>query len=448
MTSSTIAHGYAVLMAATLPWLHAYVLTWDVLLQAALAALAILAARLAAPRLGRAGARLAAHVRVASLRPLVDALGRTLPWMLFALLLSVAQEVLAANGVSIHLLRLVVSLALAWIVIRLSATLVRSPSLARLFAGAAWVFAALNIAGLIGPTVRLLGGIAFSVGTLHLSVLLLLKGAALLVALIWLANLVSTLIEHRLASARDITPAMQVLASKLLRAGLLTLAVVAALGAVGIDLTAFAVFSGAIGVGLGFGLQKVVSNLVSGVILLLDRSIKPGDVIELDGTYGWITRLNARFVSVVTRDGTEHLIPNEDLITQRVVNWTYSDELVRLKVSFGIAYGADVHAARRLALEAAARVPRVLGTPAPICLLTELGDSAVELELRFWIADPRDGTANVRSDMLLAVWDAFHAAGIEFPFPQRDLNIRDPDRLARAVARAFGEAAFREVPRD
>jgi small-conductance mechanosensitive channel len=148
------------------------------------------------------------------------------------------------------------------------------------------------------------------------------------------------------------------------------LAVVIALNSVGIDLTAFAVFSGAIGVGVGFGLQKVVSNLISGVILLLDRSIKPGDVIEIAGTYGWITRLNARFVSVSTRDGIEHLIPNEDLITQRVTNWSYSNDSVRLHVGIGVSYSADVREAMRLCIEATKDVKRIRETAPPMCAAT------------------------------------------------------------------------------
>ena len=199
---------------------------------------------------------------------------------------------------------------------------------------------------------------------------------------------------------------MQVLITKLTKITLLTLAVVLALGSVGIDLTAFAVFSGAIGVGIGFGLQKVVSNLISGVILLLDRSIKPGDVIQIDNTYGWITQLNARYVSVSTRDGLEYLIPNEDLITQRVVNWTYSSDAVRLHVDIGISYGSDLHKAMAIAIEAAVAATRVLGDPKPICLLTGFGDSSVNLQLRFWIGDPRNGTANVRSDVMLQVGTA------------------------------------------
>ncbi len=210
--------------------------------------------------------------------------------------------------------------------------------------------------------------------------------------LVWLANLVSRLAEQRLASFTGLAPAMQVLASKLVRIGLLTLAVGGGTGRRRHRPHRLRRVSGAIGVGIGFGLQKVVSNLISGVILLLDRSIKPGDVIEIGGTYGWITKLNARFVSVVTRDGLEHLIPNEDLITQRVVNWTYSNDLVRLHIPVGVGYQSDVRAAMRLIIEAAEAVERVLKTPKPICLLTGFGDSAVDLEARFWINDPRNGT--------------------------------------------------------
>jgi small-conductance mechanosensitive channel len=230
----------------------------------------------------------------------------------------------------------------------------------------------------------------------------------------------------------ELTPAMQVLTSKLVRFSLITLAVVLALGSVGIDLTALAVFSGAVGVGIGLGLQKVVSNLVSGVILLVDRSIKPGDVIEMEGTYGWITSLNARYVSLATRDGKELLIPNEDLITGRVTNWWYTSDLIRQSVHVGVSYESDLHLAMRLAVDAAGAVSRILEVPKPACLLKEFGDSAVNLELRFWIQDPANGTANVRSEVMLRIWDLFREHGIEFPFPQRDLTLRNPEAVAEA----------------
>ncbi|MCR9113130.1 MAG: mechanosensitive ion channel, partial [Rhodobacteraceae bacterium] len=189
------------------------------------------------------------------------------------------------------------------------------------------------------------------------------------------------------------------------------------------DLTGLAVLSGAIGVGLGFGLQKVVSNLVSGVIILLDKSIKPGDVISLGETFGWINSLGARYVSVVTRDGREYLIPNEDLITGQVVNWSHSNEFVRLDIYFGTAYGDDPHEVRRIAIEAAKGVDRVLGFKPPVCHIVGFGDSSVDYILRFWISDPTGGLTNIRGNVYLALWDAFQQNGISIPFPQREVRL-------------------------
>jgi len=263
--------------------------------------------------------------------------------------------------------------------------------------------------------------------------LLLVKGALALGLFLWLATLLARVVENRLGRLSELSPAMQVLTSKLVRFALITLATVLALGAVGIDLTAFAVFSGAVGVGIGLGLQKVVANLVSGVILLIDRSIKPGDVIEMDGSYGWITSLNARYVSLATREGKEILIPNEDLITGRVTNWSFSSDLIRLHVLLGVSYEADLHLAMRLAVEAAAEVSRSLDVPNPACLLKEFGDSAVNLEVRFWIRDPANGTANVRSEVMLRIWDLFHEHGVAFSSPQRELTLRNPEALAKTL---------------
>jgi small-conductance mechanosensitive channel len=181
------------------------------------------------------------------------------------------------------------------------------------------------------------------------------------------------------------------------------------------------------------------------VILLLDRSVKPGDVIAVGASYGWIDSLGARYVSVVTRDGIEYLIPNEELITSRVENWSYSNNLLRLRAPIGISYGADVRHAMRLCLDAARAAPRVLAQPEPACLLTGFGDSSVELELCFWIDDPQAGTSNVRSAVLLGVWDRFHEHGIEIPLPQRDLHIRTPAelRLVTTPAPADGRSRAR-----
>ena len=253
-----------------------------------------------------------------------------------------------------------------------------------------------------------------------------IEGLFSLAVLLWLATVCSRVLERRISRLPNLTPSVQVLFSKLLKIVLITIAIVAAIRTVGIDLTAFAVLSGAIGVGIGFGLQKAVSNLISGVMLLLDKSIKPGDVIAVGGTYGWVSSLGARYVSVVTRDGIEHLIPNEDFITQGVENWSYSNSKVRLKIPIGISYKSDVRKAQGLCLDAAAEVSRVVADPPPVCPLKGFGDSSVDLELRIWIEDPQNGVSNVKSEVLLLVWDKFHEHGIEIPFPQRDLHLKPP----------------------
>ncbi|HIF78659.1 MAG TPA: mechanosensitive ion channel, partial [Sulfitobacter sp.] len=234
----------------------------------------------------------------------------------------------------------------------------------------------------------------------------------------------------------DISPSMQVLAVKGVQILLYGLAFFIGVRAVGIDLTGLAVLSGAIGVGLGFGLQKVVSNLVSGVIILLDKSIKPGDVISLGETFGWIQTLGARYASVVTRDGKEYLIPNEDLITGQVVNWSHSNDFVRLDIYFGTAYSDDPHVVRKLAVDAAKGVDRVLSYKAPVCHIVGFGDSSVDYILRFWIKDPTGGLTNIRGNVYLALWDAFKENDISIPFPQREVKVIEDSQLALSRAAA------------
>ena len=218
---------------------------------------------------------------------------------------------------------------------------------------------------------------------------------------------------------------MQVLLSKAVTITLATLVVLVVISSFGIDLTTFAVVGGAVGVGIGFGLQKVVSNLVSGFVLLLDRSIKPGDVIAIDGTYGQIGEMGARYVSIVTRDGAEYLVPNEDLITSRVVNWSFSSTFLRVKIGVGVSYGSDIHKVMEFMVAAARDHDRVLDDPQPVCQLMNFGDSSIDMELRIWIRDPENGIANVSSAVRVAIWDAFKANGIEIPFPQRVVHMAD-----------------------
>jgi small-conductance mechanosensitive channel len=418
-------------------WVQNDVLVAGTVVQAACIVLILLLVWGTARRLRSALQDQADRLPPGPVRPVAGALAQAGPSILLLLLFWTARVAVNATGSRADLLRLAESLVLLWVLIRLSSRLVRNEALARIIAVAAWIVAALNIAGLIGPIVAVMDEIAVPVGNFRLSLLLAIKGVVTLIVLVWLANALARAAEYRVQRLHMMPPAMQVLAGKLARLVLVTLAVVLALGSIGIDLTAFAVFSGAIGVGVGFGLQKVVSNLVSGVILLLDRSIKPGDVIEIDGTYGYVNALNARYAAVTTRDGKEFLIPNEDLITQRVTNWSYSNDLIRLHVKMGIAYSSDPHKAIELALEAARDVPRVLTQPEPSCLLVEFGDNTIDLDLRCWISDPINGTANVRSALMLRIWDLYQANGIELPNPQREITLRNPEAVA-ALLRTRG----------
>jgi small-conductance mechanosensitive channel len=324
---------------------------------------------------------------------------------------------------------IVVSLLTAWVVIRLSASLVRDPVWSRFLTLVVWTIAALNILGLLDPAMAMLDKVAITLGGLRISALTIVKAILSLAVLLWLATLASRLLERRITSLPNLTPSVQVLIVKLLKIVLVVIAVVAALRTVGIDLTAFAVFTGAIGVGIGFGLQKAVSNFISGLSILIDKSIKPGDVISVGDTYGWVSSLGARHVSVVTRDATEYLIPNEQLITERVINWSYSTAEVRLRLPVGISYGADVRQAIELCQQAASETPRVLNQPKPVCLIKGFGDNSVNLELRMWINDPKNGVSNVKSDVFLRIWDKFHAQGIEIPFPQLDLHLKTPSEI-------------------
>lgn len=318
----------------------------------------------------------------------------------------------------------IASLLAAWVLIRLASMLVNNHSISKVIAFSAWTVAALNIFGLLDATMSLLDSWAVTIGQVRLSPLSVLKIGLALWFSLWLANALSSLLERRLERSLSTNASTRVLATKLTRITLVLMAILIALTSVGIDLTALAIFSGALGVGLGFGLQKIFSNLVSGVILLMDKSIKPGDVISLGTTFGWINHLGLRYASVITRDGMEHLIPNEEFIVQRVENWSYSDRLVRLKAPVGISYDSDVRLAMKLCVEAAIKVERVKDDPEPRVQLMSFGDSSVNLEIRLWVDDPEKGRANIISEVLLNVWDSFHEHGISIPFPQRDLHVK------------------------
>ena len=316
-----------------------------------------------------------------------------------------------------YILGIAGDLATAWVVIALVASLIRNPFINRLVSVTAWTIAALSILGLLDDTVAALDSRAIVIGGLRVTPLLVLKTAVLLAVTLWAATAAGNFLDRRVQKVSGLTPSIQVLLGKLIRIGAMTVAIVIVLGAAGIDLSVLAVFTGAIGVGVGLGMQKIVSNFVSGVILLADKSIKPGDLISVGDQVGLVVTMGARYTSVDTRDGREYLIPNEDLVTQRVVNWSYSSNLVRVDVKFNATYSTDPRKTQATAIAAALSVPRVLKKPAPACHVTAFGSVAIEYELWFWIEDPAAGVISARSAVMLALWDTFEREGIGIPKP-------------------------------
>jgi small-conductance mechanosensitive channel len=342
-------------------WLDYAATPWF-LYQSAIIVALFLAAKLAAQRIEPLVENRARQIKghPGLLRVIVALLRRT-DWILFTVFLFAALTLMRSITwpSRTHVISIALSLSLAWLFASVLSRIIRNRLVGRILGWLTWIYAAVVILGINDDTAAFLDSLAIPLGAVRLSALMVLKAALLRIATVWLAVVVGNYIDEHVRSSEELTPSIRVLIGKVAKIGLVLVAGAIALSSVGVDLTALTVFSGAVGVGLGFGMQKVVSNFVSGVIILLDKSIKPGDTISLEGTFGWIRELRARFVSVVTRDGREYLIPNEDFITQRVINWSFSDNLVRLDVNFGVSYDADPHMVSQLAVEAAMSVGRV-----------------------------------------------------------------------------------------
>jgi small-conductance mechanosensitive channel len=322
-----------------------------------------------------------------------------------------------------YLLAVAAKLALAWLVIRLLTSVIRNEFVVRLVSIAAWLVAALSMVGQLDPTIDALDSVSVVFGGLRLTPLLVIKLGVLLAFALWVTNIASNFAENQITRSGDLTPSIQVLLIKIVRLGLMVLAVTMTLSAVGIDLSALAIFSGAAGVGIGFGLQKIIANFISGIILLADKSVKPGDLVTIGDSSGRISAMKTRYISVAAGDGREFLIPNEDLVTQKVTNWTYTDKNTLVKVNFGTNYDADPRMVCKLAVEIAAAQPRATKGKTPSCLLTEFTEAGMKFSLTFWIPDP-DGMDNVKSDVMLALWDAFKREGIRVPYPVREIRVR------------------------
>ncbi len=354
-----------------------------------------------------------------------DIIGQVFYPAILALTLGILSLAADDFGLPNHFIRTFAYLVGVWSIIRTSSVIVKDAILARIIAVIAWFVMALLILGIQDDTATLLDRIAFDIGDVHISALSIIRAGFSFVFILWLAINLSRLVEKKLDEMPNIDASVKVLFSKLFKIFVIAATIWVALNIAGIDMTALTVFSGAVGVGLGFGLQKIFSNFISGLILLVDKSIKPGDVVSLGGdVYGWVNSLSARCVSVLTRDGEEHLIPNEIMITDKVVNWSYTHKRVRLRLPFGVSYNADINHVIDIVPKSIEGMERILKNPTPLCLITGFGDNSVDLELRFWINDPARGITNIKGDVYLALWNTLQEHNIEIPFPQRDLHLK------------------------
>ena len=293
----------------------------------------------------------------------------------------------------------------------------------RVFAGLVWGIVALHITGLLPEMIDVLESVAFTVGKQKLTLWHVLQGLFAVLVTVLLALWLSGAIEARLHAAAGLDSSLRVVLARLSRALLILLAVLIGLPMGGIDLTTLSVFGGALGVGLGFGLQKIASNYVSGFIILLDHSIRIGNVISVGNDRGEVTRITTRYTVLKNLAGVEALVPNELLVGSVVQNESYSNPQVRVALPVQVSYDSDLERAMAIMIAAAKAQRRVLGDPAPVVLLKDFAESGINLELGFWVADPEQGVGVLRSDINLAIWREFKQAGIAIPFPQREIRI-------------------------
>ncbi len=414
---------------AGLEWLGRQLSSVDVSIQAAIIAVALIPALIFGSQLRKLiMAQVAPRAPYGVLRRAANAFAHIASPIALFLIWQAASFLLEAFGRPNGVVNAGVSLLMAWIVIRLVTLVIRSPFWSRGAFYIAWPVAALDVFGLLDDTIRYLDRMTLPFGqgaAGAFSAYDLIRVIILLLILFWIASALSRFLKARIEASADLTPSFQTLLIKILDIILPAMAFLIALQTVGFNFATLAIFGGALGLAIGFGLQRTISNFFAGFTLVAEKSIKPGDVVEVGQTFGWVTEMTARYVTIRTRDGKAHLLPNDRFIEEGVINWSHADRTVRLHAQFGVAYAtADLRAVKKAAEETAATVERVLKTPAPMCNLVEFGDSRINFDLRFWINDPANGVANVTSQVMLALWDRLRVMGVEMPYPQRDLHLK------------------------
>lgn len=357
--------------------------------------------------------------------------GARLAFPVTALVLVGVTKLVLQNFIHVNLFRLAIPLLGSMVLVRAVVFVLRQAfpkatwltTWERIIASLVWGWLALYITDLAPHVIDALEGIVFPLGAQRINLWMILQGIITVFLTVVVALWVAGVIEARLMHLEGVDTNLRIVGVRVAKTLLTVAALVTGLSMAGIDMTAFSVFTGALGVGLGLGMQRIASNYVSGFIILLDRSIHIGDVVQVGADGGQVTKITTRYTVLKHAAGTEYIVPNEALISNVVQNQSYSDTRMRLTTTVGVAYDSDLDLAMRLMCEAAAAQPRVLSDPPPNVFLTAFADSAINLELGFWIADPEAGRGNVVSATNLALWQAFKAHGIQIPFPQREVRM-------------------------
>lgn len=387
---------------------------------------ALLLVRLAAKRVSPEREKLEARSQRKRVLQLIRSFAIPLLAPLLAILflattLAISQEL----NFSADLLRLAAKMAWLWFILRLVRLVVKDAVTYTIVLVVLVPAAAFYVLGILDPVSDYLDSLGFTAGEVRISALTLVKGLLIFALLLWLGRLLSGTADRYIRRQEHINASTRKLFSELFTIAMYFILALVGMNMLGIDITALAVFGGALGVGIGFGLQKIASNFISGIILLIERSVKEGDLIQLeDGVMGHVRNLGARATLVESFDGEEIMIPNEEFIVNRSVNWTYSNMRARVQINVGVAYGTDLGLVKQLLLEAAHSHPLCIEEPAPGVFLREFGDNSINFLLTLWIDNINDGRMGVQSDVMYTIWDKFKESGIEIPFPQRDVYLR------------------------
>ena len=360
---------------------------------------------------------------------------------LIALILVVAGKTILGQTFHVNLLNLAVPLLLSFMLIRLSAYLLRQifvpggflQTSERLITWVIWIGLALHITGFL-PTIALaMDQLGFNMGRQRVSLLLVVQGLFSVAVTLLLAVWLGRVLQNRILHAHTLDLSLRMVLSKLVGTLLIVIGILIALPLAGIDITILSVFGGALGVGLGLGLQKIASNYISGFIILLERSIRIGDMITVDNRYGEVTQMSTRYTVLKNLDGTEAIIPNDIFISSSVLNHSFSSREVRFTLPIQVGYDSDLDVAMGILIKAAEGNPRILNEPRPNVLVKQFADNGIELELVAWLADPEEGQGLLRSDLNLEIWRQLRAHKIEIPYPRRDIKIiRDPPKIPLA----------------